>query len=532
MKTIVFSNSKLFRLTLPILLAILIIAVFAAISGNQSNATAKENTNLVFVDAATCPNNGTGSQGDPFCSIQTAVNAVGDGGEVRVAGGTYAGTQTITATNGYTYTQVVFIEGKSITLRGGYNPADWNADPNHLLYTTTLDAQRSGRGITVIGSGSETVTVDGFIITNGDYTNLGNRQGVYGTVCEGTSTDCGGGLYAYWAEIHLKNSKVFDNIATTLVDNRNSLGGGIYFWNTTGTCTIENTQIISNTSIGINGYGGGWIVYFGQGQAITNTVFIDNHSKLDGGGVYIHQPSQPIRILQSYFADNSCTYEGGGLRINPDYEGEALTMNRVRFFRNHSTDEGSALSILKQGPNPTSVTLENMIFDGNYGTYNNVGASVLSLSSWATMTVSINHATAANNPAYKFLQVESDDDPGDLTFVELKNTLIKSSYHAFTGLQKGSGVVEIKHTNTLMEDVTNMNYAQGGTPIFTAINVMTGTAGLDPSNHLLPTSDAIDAGVDAGVTHDYDGDPRDDGKPDIGADELRFRIYAPMIIRD
>jgi hypothetical protein len=43
---------------------------------------------------------------------------------------------------------------------------------------------------------------------------------------------------------------------------------------------------------------------------------------------------------------------------------------------------------------------------------------------------------------------------------------------------------------------------------------------LTPNYHLSSSSPAINAGIDGGVTIDVDGDPRDDGNPDIGADEF------------
>ena len=54
--------------------------------------------------------------------------------------------------------------------------------------------------------------------------------------------------------------------------------------------------------------------------------------------------------------------------------------------------------------------------------------------------------------------------------------------------------------------------------------------------HIGPDSDAIDQGVDAGVTSDIDHHPRPYQEPDIGADEywppgaLKF-IYLPVITR-
>ncbi len=43
----------------------------------------------IFVDAANCPGPGDGSVGDPYCSIQTAIDNAVDTDEIVVAPGTY-----------------------------------------------------------------------------------------------------------------------------------------------------------------------------------------------------------------------------------------------------------------------------------------------------------------------------------------------------------------------------------------------------------------------------------------------------------
>ncbi len=52
--------------------------------------------------------------------------------------------------------------------------------------------------------------------------------------------------------------------------------------------------------------------------------------------------------------------------------------------------------------------------------------------------------------------------------------------------------------------------------------------------YLTSSSAAIDAGVDAGVTTDIDGDARPWGEGyDIGADELRQRyVYLPLVMKN
>ena len=51
--------------------------------------------------------------------------------------------------------------------------------------------------------------------------------------------------------------------------------------------------------------------------------------------------------------------------------------------------------------------------------------------------------------------------------------------------------------------------------------------------HLLPDSPAVDAGIAVGVFTDVDGDPRAIGTlPDIGADEVAFKTFLPLVLRD
>ena len=122
---------------------------------------------------------------------------------------------------------------------------------------SVIDAERHGRGITILGTDAAIVTVTGFTITGGDYTGLGNPDGLGGTVCrQGANVDCGGGLFVRKTALILHDCVVRDDIAS----RGDGYGGGIYLWETSYSppVDIQNVQVISNAAGGplLQGYGG------------------------------------------------------------------------------------------------------------------------------------------------------------------------------------------------------------------------------------------------------------------------------------
>ena len=181
-----------------------------------------------------------GGQTPCYSSIQTAVDAASGGDTIKVAAGTYGGSAPVTIDT-ITYDQVVIIT-KSLAVQGGYTTSNWTT-PNPTTNLTTIDAGGYGRCITIVGSGSETVAVAGFTMTGGDYDNFGNPEGVSSEECQRTSSDCGGGFYAYWVTLHLRDCVITGN---TVGATKYGDGGGAYLSSTLTGTTIENTVFSTN----------------------------------------------------------------------------------------------------------------------------------------------------------------------------------------------------------------------------------------------------------------------------------------------
>ncbi|MEA3441793.1 MAG: hypothetical protein U9R58_16070 [Chloroflexota bacterium] len=483
----------------------------------------------IYVDDDTCPAVGNGSQTNPFCSIQDAVEAASAGDEIHVAGGTYTGTYTETSASGIEYVQVVFID-RALTLRGGYNADDWAATPDRAAHPSVIDAQRFGRGITIVGSGSEEVIIDGFTITGGDYTDLGNPEGISHNECVNTGWDCGGGLYAYGVLLQLQNSLVWNNYASRPSSSRNGDGGGIYLYDTMAGSRIESTRVISNSVSGTSGTGGGLGLDFSEELILWNCTFSENYAANEGGGAYVFQPNGALVVQRSQFVNNTADDYGGGLKVNIVEDDNGLFMDRV-LFQGNKSNKGAGLFINKQGADPSSASLENLMFIRNEPIAVFGNSAALHIAHSSNFTVTIKHATAVWNNIPNFLFAESDADPVTLK-VDLYNTLVADVGIAFLAIENGSGQVEITHTNTFTSNISKLHDNFGGSPTFTAIDTMTGDPRLDHSGHIQYGSDAIDAGVAAGLQFDIDSEQRVDGAPDIGADEYYCHLFLPLLFQD
>jgi hypothetical protein len=199
---------------------------------------------------------------------------------------------------------------------------------------------------------------------------------------------------------------------------------------------------------------------------------------------------------------------------------------------NQGNIDGTAMFLRRVGSDGVSqAELTNIVFAGNHSRLDNAAANVLKILQWGPFEVTLKHITAADNPAETFLNAQTDDDEGDTLDVVLYNTLLQSFTNGYAAHEVPIGELTITHTNTLFDNVTNQEVILQGSPTFIQSGAFTGLAMLDGSYHLTASSDAIGAGVAAGVTEDIDGDPRPVNSPDIGADQYLPKVYAPFLLK-
>ncbi|MGD2146335.1 MAG: right-handed parallel beta-helix repeat-containing protein, partial [Anaerolineae bacterium] len=423
---------------IPILVLLLCSVLLVAVGAAPSEPD-HANAIVFYVDDDTCPDAGSGTQLDPYCRIQTAVEAAAEGDEIRVATGVYTGGQTVAADPWggtlYTYTQVAFID-KGLTLLGGYAPPGWEtSDP--AGNPTVIDAQGYGRGITILDTDFEPVTVDGFVVTGGDYTSLGNPPGSLGTACSGDpGTDCGGGIYARASVVILRNSVVTGNVASR---GDSGKGGGIYLWGGEGGI-IDGCRVNGNTALGPSGSGGGMYTYgIGGPLTITGSTFQDNHAEASGGGMQMYNAFALVTLEDTEFRNNiAAGAEGGAVHIRLSADGDQLHVDRVRCHGNRAHSSASAVYLHNSGSGTPRVRLTNLLLSGNRVTATAASDAVVGVrGAFTKLDVSLAHLTAADNSAPTFLFAEPSIYADRNLTVSLANALLISFTNAFAAQKRG-----------------------------------------------------------------------------------------------
>jgi hypothetical protein len=268
-----------------------------------------------------------------------------------------------------------------------------------------------------------------------------------------------------------------------------SYGGGVSAIGNSGpslTVTLRYNHVISNyattVSPGGGGYGGGLSFIFSNAVLEENLI---EHNVTDGSG--------------------------GGLRL--EQTNAWLRDNIIRHNQAIGTNTGAGGGIYMT--NLATARMTNTVIADNEVSYG--GAGMVVAGAYARMV----HTTLARNHGGDgsgiYVVIGGIHSTGN---VSMTNSIVVS--HT-VGITVAQGHIMIGDNHALLDGVLWYDNGQntGGGGIITVTHEYTGDPAFTTDGyHLGPDSAAIDAGVNAGVTTDIDGDPRPFGAaPDVGADE-------------
>lgn len=385
-------------------------------------------------------------------------------------------------------------------------------------YASPNGTEGYGGGIMISETGGNTLITDNHIYENyGAFNQMGYGGGVYvadlpagdlqDNIIEGNyatwagTLGVGGGIYLDVASIDVSSNVISGNFGAGFPgfpSTATGFGGGLYITNSH--TTMLDNLIYGNT--GTNGtstaigIGGGIHAFTSTLTLISNTIAYNNAGTdylTLGGGAYLEMTTVTMERNQILHNQATGSYfsRGGGIRINicPAF------------------------------------TLTNNIVAGNMSEINGSGVAVVFSQG------SMYHNTIAEN--------SGGDGEGvliDRSTVTLANTILVSQTVGISVTAAATASLEA----TLWGDgawANNKDWDGAGTILTGTINLWGDPLFINPANddyHILNTSPAIDAGIDAGVTQDIDGEARPQNSYfDIGADEV-FRMlymYLPIMYR-
>ena len=443
------------------------------------------------------------SQANP-CDLQTALAQASDGDTIYLAQGTYtgAGAAVITLT-------------RSITLYGGWNGSSTVPvvrDPQ--AYQTVLDGEGVRRSIYI--SGTIAPVLDGLIVSDGNATGLGGYEsgtfeydaggGIYINKAGAVISNCviinstagtsgtGGGLFLLASNARVENSSVVSNTAawgggarvvraapliqgSRFLSNTASFGGGLYL-------TWSKSTVAGNVFRNNWAGNGGALYLSGDRSTVLGNLIEDNQGSY-GAGIGIASGLQAV-ISGNLLLSNTATYEGGGIRITYN---DADVRNNV--LAHNGAAKGAGIYILGASPRLRHNTLAQNSGGNGEGILVATNARVA-----MTNTILVSHTVGISVTTGSTATLEA--------------TLWGSGARA-----------------------NGTDWGGDGAILTGTVNVWDDPGFVNPSGndyHLAEGSAAIDAGVDAGVATDIDGQSRD-ASPDIGADEFAVRTYLPLVMK-
>jgi len=320
----------------------------------------------VYVDDNTCPSPGSGTESDPYCDIQTAIDSALPGDTVQVAEGIY----TTKHSHDLPFEAPIFPKPATVNV--------FMRDQIHLEGAgsgkSILDAGGSDRVVLFNQVGADT-RFQGFTVTGGNLDRAGDGGGMLVVFSSpritqnhivGNKAFFGGGIEVVYYSSPLIDDNFIEKNTAGSASSSIAVGTGagidVAFESEP---IISSNRIIGNYSFGM----GGGLAFYDAAAFVDSNRIEGNVAEGHGGGVYSIPRASPgnrtvslrsniISMNVSLEEENTGARNGGGLWVG---EGTDLLINTISHNRALFGDGGGVYAF---GPSTVSLS-DNLIVDNH-----------------------------------------------------------------------------------------------------------------------------------------------------------------------
>jgi predicted outer membrane repeat protein len=331
---------------------------------------------VIFVNANATHSGDGSSWSNAFVYLQDAIKAASKGSQIWAAQGVYKPDANSVFPGGTGLRTSTFQIPQGVEIYGGFPAGGIWEHRNPVTCPTILSGDICTAGVRSdncynVVVGANDVTLDGFIIADGNATATGASARGGGMRNEDannvTIANCvfrdnfakydGGAIYNYKSSISFVNCIFSDN-------NSGDNGAGVY--NSNSDAALTDCRFINNHC----GNKGGGIYNYQSPSELINCLFSGNHADSNGGAVY--NGYKVVKLINCTIAGNSADGDTGG--IYNAYSSSIITNcivwdNSVEIYNHHSSPHISYSDVKGCGASGAN-------WNANYGSDdgNNIGS--------------------------------------------------------------------------------------------------------------------------------------------------------------
>jgi len=494
------------------------------------------------------------------CSLQKAVdlsNSAGSGVETRI----YLASGTYVADPERWYPEVIRITN-SVKIYGRCDFSSGSAICTPENEPSIINGESARRLIMLqLPTDPEVIHLHNLNLVNGNGNEWANECPSAGA---GESKGCGGAIMGLTGTNNQNELKIencvfqfnYGRLNTYPTVGEQGLGGAIALSNF-GVLRINDSTFDRNTAIlDGNGYGGA-IFSSGSQTIIQNTDFTRNrctpYATLGQGcglniqsGIGLTEISGNTFELNNTNTTNDMLRPGGAVYVTTP---EQINLSSNAFYENNG--DSAVMIWVKKGTTENLIAknkfwsnLTNVALDVQYSPSESAPAVITVLNnfvgyqwgfdedSYTTNGMQFTASTSNHLAVHLWHNSLACLDMGvhvvDMVDIDITNNIIGWTTE---------GVVSYTHyppEGPVITGTTNMIYFTNSVDMPDTDLIVTDpkfVSLMDGELHLTKTSPAINRGVNMGLVEDIDGDRRNVGLPDIGADEFVLRLFLPLLVK-